>query len=209
MLVALIPAGAARADVFGTISLLSASPFGQAAYAHDPALSEDARYVVFDGSIAGVQGIWRRETRAGANFEQVAGGSSTLPSVSADGRYVSFTSNEGASLPAITDGQIHTGTPVEAPGVYVRDMAIAPGEPGAFTLVSAKDHSTQSLTYEFPGVEEEPRRNTARSRRGAPRSPPTAGASCSSRPRSPISRERGRRRSKSRSGTSTPTKRNS
>ncbi len=157
VLVALVPAGAARADVFGTISLLSASPFGQAAYAHDPALSEDGRYVVFDGSIAGVQGVWRRETRAGANFEQVAGGSSTLPSVSADGRYVSFTSNEGASLPAITDGQIHAGTPAEAPGVYVRDMAIAPGEPGAFTLASAKDHSTQSLTYEFPGVEEEPR----------------------------------------------------
>ena len=153
--VALGQAGAARADVFGTISLLSASPFGQAEYAHDPALSEDGRYVVFDGSIAGVQGVWRRETRPGATFEQVAGGSSTLPSVSADGRFVSFTSNEGASLPAITDGQIHAGTPLEAPGVYVRDMAIAPSEPGAFTLASAKDHSTQSLTYEFPGLEEE------------------------------------------------------
>ena len=67
-------AGVARADVFGTISLLSASPFGQAEYAHDPALSEDGRYVVFDGAIAGVQGVWRREARPGANFEQVAGG---------------------------------------------------------------------------------------------------------------------------------------
>ncbi len=155
-LVAVTQAGAARADVFGTISMLSASPFGQAQYAHDPALSEDGRYVVFDGSIAGVQGVWRRETRPGANFEEVAGGDATLPSVSADGRYVSFTSNEGASLPILTDGRIHAGTPAEAPSVYVRDMAIAPGEPGAFTLVSAKDHSTQSLTYEFPGVEEEP-----------------------------------------------------
>lgn len=148
-------AGVARADVFGTISLLSASPFGQAEYAHDPALSEDGRYVVFDGAIAGVQGVWRREARPGANFEQVAGGDATLPSVSADARYVSFTTNQGGSLPAITDGQIHAGAVEEAPSVYVRDMAIAPGEPGAFTLVSAKDHSTQSLVYEFPGLEEE------------------------------------------------------
>ncbi len=135
--------------------MLSANPFGQAEYAHDPALSEDGRYVVFDGSIAGVQGIWRRETRAGATFEEVAGGDATLPSVSADGRFVSFTTNEGASLPAITDGSPVATPAIEAPGVYVRDMAIPPSEPGAFTLASAKDHSTQSLTYEFPGADEE------------------------------------------------------
>src|ERR1700760_3138718 len=99
--VALVGASDPHADVFGTISLVSASPFGQAEYAHDPALSEDGRYVVFDGAVAGVQGVWRREARAGANFEQVAGGAATLPSVSADGRYVSFTTNEGASLPAL------------------------------------------------------------------------------------------------------------
>ncbi len=123
---ALTGAPAAHADVFGAASMLSANPFGQAEYAHDPALSEDGRYVVFDGSIAGVHGIWRRETRAGASFEQVAGGDATLPSLSADGRFVSFTTNEGASLPAITDGS-PVATPVsEAPGVYVRDMAIAP-----------------------------------------------------------------------------------
>jgi hypothetical protein len=144
----------ARADVFGTISLLSASPFGQAEFAHDPAISEDGRYVVFDGSVGGVTGLWRRETRPGATLEQVAGGDATLPSVSADGRYISFTTNEGASLPAITDGQIQLGEPVlEAPGVYVRDMDISPGEAGAFTLASAKDGSSQSLTYEFPGAE--------------------------------------------------------
>src|SRR5262249_42104656 len=142
---------AANADVFGGISVLSASPFGQAEYSHDPALSEDGRYVVFDGSIGGVPGVWRRSTSAGATFEQVAGGDATLPSVSADGRYVSFTTNEGASLAALTNGQIPTGAQVtEAPGVYVRDMALAPGEPGAFTLASAKDHSAQSLSYEFP-----------------------------------------------------------
>jgi hypothetical protein len=155
-LIALGAAPAARADVFGAPSLLSASPFGQAEFAHDPALSEDGRFVVFDGSVAGVGGVWRRETRPGATIEQVAGGDATLPSVSADGRYVSFTTNQGASLPAITDGQIQGSEPAqEAPGVYVRDMSLAPGEAGAFTLASAKDHSLQSLSYEFPGAEEE------------------------------------------------------
>ncbi|MGO9489804.1 MAG: hypothetical protein ACLQBB_12335 [Solirubrobacteraceae bacterium] len=157
VLVALLAvSGPAQADVFGTISLLSASPFGQAEYAHDPALSEDGRYVVFDGSIGGVPGVWRRETRPGAAIEQVAGGDATLPSVSAEGRYVSFTTNQGASLPTLTDGAQHSpeGT-LEAPGVYVRDMDRAPSEEGAFTLASAEDHSAQSLTYEFPGAEGE------------------------------------------------------
>ena len=146
----------ARADVFGGIALLSASPLGQAEYAHDPAISEDGNYVVFDGAVAGVQGVWRRETRSGAALEQVAGGDASLPSVSADGRYVSFTTNEGASLPASTDGEMQVGGQnLEAPGVYVRDMDIAPSEPGAFTLASAKDHSAQSLTYSFPGASPE------------------------------------------------------
>lgn len=145
----------ARADVFGTTALVSASPFGQAEYAHDPALSEDGRFIVFDGSVGGVQGVWRHESRAGAPFEQVAGGDATLPSVSADGRYVSFTTNQGASLPTLTDGQIHPPAVEEAPGVYVRDMATRASEPGAFTLVSAKDQSTQSLIYEFPGASPE------------------------------------------------------
>ncbi len=155
----------AHADVFGSATILSASAFGQAEYAHDPALSEDGRYVVFDGSIAGVHGVWRRSTAPGATFEEVAGGDATLPSVSADGRYVSFTTNEGASLPALTDGGIHeVGVAQEAPSVYVRDMAIAAGEPGAFTLVSAKDHSTESLTYEFPGAAESELEADARER---------------------------------------------
>ncbi len=152
-LLALVPV--AKADVFGATMLLSASPTGQAEYAHDPALSEDGNYVVFDGSVNGAIGVWRRETRAGATLEQVAGGDATLPSVSADGRYVSFTTNEGASLPTLTDGHANAGEPTqEAPSVYVRDMSKAPGEPGAFTLVSAKDHSSQSLSYEFPGASE-------------------------------------------------------
>lgn len=151
----------ARADVFGTTSLLSASPFGQAEYAHDPAISEDGRYVVFDGSVAGIPGVWRRRNEAGAAFEQVAGGDAALPSISADGQYVSFTTNEGASLPAITDEKIQTGTPVrESPGVYVRNMDLAPNEAEAFKLASAKNGSTQSLEYEYADPSSEGERDS-------------------------------------------------
>jgi hypothetical protein len=159
-------AGTARADVFGTTTLLSSSPFGQAEYAHDPALSEDGHWIVFDGSVGGIAGVWRRSTSAGAQFEEVAGGDATLPSISADGRYVSFTTNQGASLPSITDGLRHgTEGTLEAPAVYVRDMdrhrfvnpetGEAEFEPEAFTLVSAKNHSSQSLEYEFPEATEQ------------------------------------------------------
>ena len=62
------------------------------------------RYVVFDGSIGGVSGVWRRDLDSGA-LEQVAGGDAEMPSISADGQEISFTTNEGASLPAITHDQ--------------------------------------------------------------------------------------------------------
>jgi hypothetical protein len=176
-LVILLCAGVARADVFKATVLLSASPFGQAEYAHDSALSEDGHYIVFDGSVGGVTGIWRRAItvrepaeQATAPLEQVAGGDAQLPSVSADGRYISFTTNEGQSLPAITDGLIQEGTPErESPGVYVRDMTIEPGKPKAFTLASAKDHSSASLSYEYlnPGTIEEERVGSTAAGRGA------------------------------------------
>lgn len=141
LLVAAAPAGA---DVFGSISLLSASPFEQSDYAHDPAISGNGRYVVFDGSIGGVTGVWRRENRPGGELVQVAGGDADLPSISQTGQYVSFTTNEGAKLPEITDGlpdpRHETGEP---PNVYVRDMSREPGEAGAFTLASP-------LSYEYP-----------------------------------------------------------
>jgi hypothetical protein len=140
----------ARADVFGPLSLLSqgslgASPIQQVEYAHDPAISGDGRYLVFDGSIAGATGVWRRELDTG-RLEQVAGGDAELPSLSVDGRYVSFTTNEGAALGAITDGRVHEPQR-EAVNVYVRDMSLAPSQAGAFTVVSAVDGSAQPLTY--------------------------------------------------------------
>jgi hypothetical protein len=150
------PAGA---DVFGSTSLVSASPAEQADYAHDPAISGDGRYVVFDGSIGGVTGVWRRELGPAGDVEEVAGGDATLPSISADGQYISFTTNEGKELPSITDGlpdpEHELGEPgqpvVESPNVYVRNMDLAPSVPGAFEIVSAVNGSTEPLTYEYTG----------------------------------------------------------
>jgi WD40-like Beta Propeller Repeat len=154
------PAGA---DVFGPISLVSSSPLQQADYAHDAAISGDGRYVVFDGSIGGVTGVWRRELRYenGAiakegNVEEVAGGDAILPSISENGQYVSFTTNEGESLPEITDGLPVPEEPTrEAPNVYVRNMALPASDAAAFELASAVNGSMSALEYEYasgPGV---------------------------------------------------------
>lgn len=159
---ALTGPASAKADVFGPISLASVGSIAggevqQAAYAHDPAVSGDGRYVAFDGSIGGVGGVWRRDLETGA-IQQVAGGDAELPSISEDGRFISFTTNEGASLPAVTDGLPDAHPQPEAVGVYVRDMdvpasapcsptAALPLEECAFTTASAPSGSTAPLTY--------------------------------------------------------------
>jgi hypothetical protein len=141
--IALLASASADADVFGSISLRSASPFQQVEYAHDPAISGDGRYVVFDGSIGGVTGVWRRENIPGGELVQVAGGNAELPSISENGQYVSFTTNEGDKLAEITNGLPDLNEAREAPNVYVRDMSKSPTEEGAFALASA-------LSYEYP-----------------------------------------------------------
>lgn len=152
----------ARADVFETISLLSASPFVQAEYAHDSVISADGRFIVFDGSVHGVNGVWRRELQVGpggrlegGELQQVAGGHAELPSVSENGQYISFTTNEGGRLPQLSDERAHPEEPEadESPGVYVRDMTKAPEQEGAFTLASAENGSSQGLEYEYAAGE--------------------------------------------------------
>jgi hypothetical protein len=151
---------AARADVFGPISLVSqgavgATPPQQAEYAHDTAISADGRYLAFDGSIGGVSGVWRRDLTTGA-LQQVAGGDAELPSLSADGRYVSFTTNEGQGLARITyglTGQAPSSAPgtQEAVNVYVRDMAREPQAGEAFALASAANgpgEPARALAYQ-------------------------------------------------------------
>jgi hypothetical protein len=159
---AVLAPGPARADIFGGISLVSVGsvdggPAEQVEYAHDATISANGRYVAFDGSIGGVTGVWRRDLTTDA-IEQVAGGGSSHPSLSADGQYVSFTTDEGARLPELSHGTADAAPSPEPQNVYVRDMANAPavdaGEeaaraPGAraFEVVSAQSGSEQPLRY--------------------------------------------------------------
>lgn len=172
LVVALAGAAHARADLFGPISLVSQStvsqgavPPQQADYAHDPAISGDGRYVVFDGSFGGVTGVWRRDLSSGevlpvavgqAADAAISAPDAELPSVSYEGRYVSFTTT--AKLDPLDDLN-------SSPDVYVRDMDVpvysaegadpcpsaspcsVPAAPGAFTLVSAQNGSASGLTY--------------------------------------------------------------
>ena len=161
----LLSTSGARADVFSPIGLVSDGVVGaagfvqQAEYAHDSAISANGRYVAFDGSVGGVMGIWRRDLTTNV-IEQVAGGDAAMPSISAEGRYVSFTTNEGVSLAEIShelpDADAHAG----AVEVYRRDMdnqpaataaeeaARAPGE-RAFLAASVPSGSEEPLRYGF------------------------------------------------------------
>ena len=157
-------AGPAMADIFSPIELVTAGTLGagqlqQAEYAHDSVICSDGSYVVFDGSVGGVSGVWRVNL-ATRQMQQVAGGDALLPSVSADGRYVSFTTNQSAAqLAADTRGLEGEPPASEAEGppgpdnVYVRDMDLAPGEAGAFTVASAPDGSSEPLSYSEGGTE--------------------------------------------------------
>jgi hypothetical protein len=147
--VALFASVPADADVFGPISLVSESPTQQVDYAHDSVISGDGRYVAFDGSFGGVTGVWRRDLSTGA-VEQVAGGDAELPSISENGRFISFTSTEDL----IPEDE------AVGPNVWVRDMEPAAGEP-EYILASAVNGSAKDLTYEYataPATPEPPER---------------------------------------------------
>lgn len=151
-LLALAPA-AVRADD-APIRLVSATAQEQADAASAPAISADGRYVAFQGSLGGTRGIFRKDLLTG-DVEVVVGGSAyapgapgadaSAPSISGDGRYVSFTTSTPLD-------------PADDPGsgmsVYVRDMTVAPpaggtcaADPCADELASARDGSAAGLTY--------------------------------------------------------------
>lgn len=164
----LTAASAGRADLFSPISLVSYGAIGgggfaqQAEYAHDSVVSADGRYVAFDGSIGGVTGVWRRDLTT-ETIEQVAGGDAAMPSISAEGRYVSFTINEGGSLPEITHVRTDVDPHEEAVNVYRRDMnrepagtaaeeAARPAGERAFLAASVPSGSEEPLRYSAPGA---------------------------------------------------------
>jgi len=151
---------AAGADVFGSVSLASEGALPgsthaqEAEYAHHSVISADGRYVAFEGSFAGHKGIFRRDLQSG-EIATVVQGDAINPSISEEGRYISFTTN--VRLDEENDAN-------SAADVYVRDMDKASSQPCpkgweqsqqareecAFTLVSAVNGSSKGLSYEKP-----------------------------------------------------------
>jgi hypothetical protein len=148
---ALVSATPARAEI-GPVQLLSKTAAEQAQEASETALSADGHYLAFSGSIGGLRGIFRKDLRTGAvvpvmaesNFEEAGAPDKFSPSISADGRYVSFTTgirlDEDDDSPASSDA-------------YVADMS---SSPPSYELASALDgcdpaqstpHSPCGLVY--------------------------------------------------------------
>lgn len=127
---------------FGPIELVSKSAKEQAGIAIAPAISADGRYVAFAGRIGGHVGVFRKDLQTGGvasvlQFPTSAPGESVQvanPSISADGRYVAFTTTE--PLDAADD----PGT--ASSDVYVADMSTTTP---TYELASAGDGSDQAL----------------------------------------------------------------
>ncbi len=138
-----LPAHAA----FGPIYLQSVGEFEQFEEAGESAISANGEYLAFEGSLGGVAGVWLKDLRSGSQPQLIARGA-TAPSISSEGRYVSFTSSEALVKRA------NTGS-----NVYVRDMARTPAYVGPCTeameadgecpyeLASALNGSSEGLTY--------------------------------------------------------------
>lgn len=149
-LVGVAPASAA----YGPPEMVSNSSLEQADVVGSVVLSADGRYLAFSGSLDGFAGIFRKDLRTGA-VEPVAAasayGSAPIldafdPSISSDGRFVSFTT--AAALDPIDD-------PNGVDDVYVRDMdesvpaegePCTPGGPCAYRLASALDRSATAIS---------------------------------------------------------------
>ncbi len=144
-LLATVPAAA----TLGPIQLVSKSPGEQADEARAPALSADGRYLVFQARIGGRSGVFR-ENVAGGALEPVATGDAysgegpadaEAPSISADGRFVSFT----------TTARLDPGDDLEegTSDVYVADLSQSPP---AYELASARDGCVPGESPEPCGV---------------------------------------------------------
>jgi Tol biopolymer transport system component len=134
---------------FLPIELQSVGPGEQFEEANEPAISGNGEYLAFEGALAGAGGVWLKNLHNNT-LRYIAGG--TAPSISADGRYVSFTTSEQL----VTQAQ---------PGsnVYVRDMTVEPAFQGPcdeaqenagrcpYELASALNESTEGIAYEGSG----------------------------------------------------------
>jgi len=144
---------------FGPIELASGGAGQPADRALAPAISADGHYLAFEASLGGFEGVFRKDLSSG-QILRVAGASTsdpqlsslkaTEPAISADGRYVSFTTR--ARLDPAND------LLSESRDVYVADMATAsPITPPGYELASALggcDPATQTgcgFTYGTEG----------------------------------------------------------
>ncbi|HEY0279068.1 MAG TPA: LpqB family beta-propeller domain-containing protein [Solirubrobacterales bacterium] len=136
-LVALLAVGlclpALSRAAFGPIKLISKSAREQAALAAEPAFSADGQYVAFFARLGGREGIFREELATGALELVAAGANVTAPSISEEGRYVTFTTPE-ALVPA--DAEANTNE------VYVADTSASPP---TYELVSVASESEEPL----------------------------------------------------------------
>ncbi|HEX7245531.1 MAG TPA: hypothetical protein VF245_08210 [Solirubrobacterales bacterium] len=135
---------------FGPIRLVSKSSGEQAVVGQAPAISADGRYLAFEGTIEGLKGVFRKSLATGVVAAVAAGSAyeakapkadASAPSISADGRYVSFTTR--TAIDPVDDTQ------KESSDVYVADMS-EPSSP-TYELASALDGTPKGLTYEGTG----------------------------------------------------------
>ncbi len=158
-LAALVAAAPAAAE-FGSVELLSKTPVQQAEQALAPAISADGRYVAFQARIGNSAGLFREDLQthgiAPVAVAPVSEGGSIgyakAPSISADGRYVAFTTN----APLDPEDDVQPGSA----DVYVADMDASPP---TYELASALDgcdpdasspHGPCGLTYVGSGGSE-------------------------------------------------------
>jgi hypothetical protein len=134
-----IAPGAARA-AYTAPALQSSLTTQQFNLASGPSISADGQWLAFAGSLGGVSGIYRRNVVTG-EVDTVYAGIAAGPSISADGRYVAFTTT--ADLDPSEEPSADAG----CAEVYVRDMDAPAGSAGSDILVSARDGSTQGLTF--------------------------------------------------------------
>jgi hypothetical protein len=149
--IALAAPSSAAAEI-GPPQLVSKTVAEQTDEASATTISADGRYLAFRGAVGGYRGVFREDLETGA-IAKVATGSAYLagaagadarnPSISADGRYVSFTTN--APLDPSDDTQ------AQSADVYVADMAASPP---TYELASALDGSPHGLTYSGAGGSE-------------------------------------------------------
>ena len=145
LVAALLAAAAPAGAEFTPLRLLSKTPTQQADAASAPALSADGRYVAFRALnfVEGGTGVFREDLETGdvtavATGPAVPAGSvvasAEAPSISADGRYVSFTTK--APLDPVEDPGASTAD------VYVADLA-SPSP--SYELASVGPGSTEAL----------------------------------------------------------------